>query len=97
MAARGQDTVGGSIPSNQVYDMPHIRDMTILRMSLLTEADLGMQVLDSVIMTRWKVLPRDQCMGISYLFMCRPPTLQGLTCLRYTQLCCQLYHPDIEF
>jgi len=25
---------------------------------------LGLQVLDSVIMTRWKVLPRDQCQGI---------------------------------
>jgi len=24
---------------------------------------LGLQVLDSVIMTRWKVLPRDQCQG----------------------------------
>ncbi|KAL1623050.1 Karyopherin transporter [Diplodia seriata] len=26
--------------------------------------DLGLQVLDNVIMTRWKVLPRDQCQGI---------------------------------
>lgn len=25
--------------------------------------DLGLQVLDEVIMTRWKVLPRDQCQG----------------------------------
>ncbi|CCF40294.1 exportin KapK [Colletotrichum higginsianum] len=25
---------------------------------------LGLQVLDNVIMTRWKVLPRDQCQGI---------------------------------
>ncbi|KAB8606234.1 hypothetical protein FH972_025864 [Carpinus fangiana] len=25
---------------------------------------LGLQVLDSVIMTRWKILPRDQCQGI---------------------------------
>jgi exportin-1 len=24
---------------------------------------LGLQVLDNVIMTRWKVLPRDQCQG----------------------------------
>lgn len=24
---------------------------------------LGLQVLDNVIMTRWKVLPRDQCLG----------------------------------
>ena len=26
-------------------------------------ADLGLQVLDNVIMTRWKVLPREQCQG----------------------------------
>lgn len=25
---------------------------------------LGLQVLDNVIMTRWKVLPRDQCQGM---------------------------------
>ena len=30
---------------------------------LTTATDLGLQVLDSVIMTRWKVLPRDQCQG----------------------------------
>ncbi|MCJ1361678.1 Karyopherin transporter [Acarospora aff. strigata] len=28
------------------------------------EPDLGLQVLDNVIMTRWKVLPREQCQGI---------------------------------
>jgi len=27
---------------------------------------LGLQVLDNVIMTRWKVLPRDQCQGMSF-------------------------------
>lgn len=26
-------------------------------------SDLGLQVLDNVIMTRWKVLPREQCQG----------------------------------
>lgn len=26
--------------------------------------DLGLQVLDNVIMTRWKVLPREQCQGM---------------------------------
>ncbi|KAH6620976.1 CRM1 C terminal-domain-containing protein [Chaetomium sp. MPI-SDFR-AT-0129] len=36
---------------------------------------LGLQVLDSVIMTRWKVLPRDQCQGIrnfvvQYILQC---------------------------
>lgn len=25
--------------------------------------DLGLQVLDNVVMTRWKVLPREQCQG----------------------------------
>lgn len=25
--------------------------------------DLALQVLDDVIMTRWKVLPREQCLG----------------------------------
>lgn len=29
----------------------------------LIVVDLGLQVLDEVIMTRWKVLPRDQCQG----------------------------------
>jgi len=26
--------------------------------------DLGLQVLDNVIMTRWKVLPKEQCQGM---------------------------------
>lgn len=32
---------------------------------VLTNADLGLQVLDNVIMTRWKVLPKEQCQGKS--------------------------------
>jgi hypothetical protein len=30
---------------------------------MLTLLDLALQVLDDVIMTRWKVLPREQCLG----------------------------------
>lgn len=29
----------------------------------LTLLDIGLQVLDNVIMTKWKVLPREQCQG----------------------------------
>lgn len=32
----------------------------------LTSVDIALQVLDNVIMTRWKVLPRDQCQGKNY-------------------------------
>lgn len=32
----------------------------------LIESDLALQVLDDVIMTRWKVLPREQCLGDSF-------------------------------
>ena len=34
---------------------------------MLTIVDLALQVLDDVIMTRWKVLPREQCLGNLYL------------------------------
>jgi hypothetical protein len=36
-------------------------------MSKLIAIDLGLQVLDSVIMTRWKVLPREQCQGTAVI------------------------------
>ena len=46
-----------------------------------SSTDLGLQVLDQVINTRWKVLPRDQCQGtasivkniVTYLIMIRNP------------------------
>lgn len=38
--------------------------------------DLALQVLDDVIMTRWKVLPREQCLGTSAL---APVGVRGLT------------------
>ena len=31
---------------------------------------LALQVLDNVIMTRWKVIPRDQCQGLWNLHLC---------------------------
>ena len=34
---------------------------------LLIFTDIALQVLDNVIMTRWKVLPRDQCQGKNYI------------------------------
>lgn len=34
---------------------------------LLIFTDIALQVLDNVIMTRWKVLPRDQCQGKNYM------------------------------
>ncbi|KAF2745634.1 hypothetical protein M011DRAFT_469294 [Sporormia fimetaria CBS 119925] len=52
---------------NQFKESP---DAWLLVDKILQEAQyphtkyLGLQVLDNVIMTRWKVLPRDQCQGI---------------------------------
>lgn len=40
--------------------------LRVLSMALLTEPDIALQVLDNVIMTRWKVLPREQCQGKNY-------------------------------
>lgn len=40
--------------------------------------DLGLQVLDHVIMTRWKVLPRDQCQGLSLCRVCLHSSLTRL-------------------
>ena len=43
---------------------PNVSPQILARkQQLLTVLDLGLQVLDSVIMTRWKVLPREQCQG----------------------------------
>lgn len=36
-----------------------------MRMHMLTALDLGLQVLDNVIQTRWKVLPKEQRQGLS--------------------------------
>lgn len=41
--------------------------------TVLINVDLALQVLDDVIMTRWKVLPKEQCLG--------NPTREDLMCL----------------
>jgi hypothetical protein len=68
---RRQHSPGGYIPPDQMW--VDIRYPIILRrpyrrekflMDMLTKIlDIALQVLDDVIMTRWKVLPRDQCQG----------------------------------
>ena len=37
------------------------------RLETDNKADLGLQVLDNVIVTIWKVLPREQCQGSPFL------------------------------
>src|SRR5215469_13868240 len=57
---------------------------------------LGLQILDNVIMTRWKVLPRDQCQGVSS-FNRRNFSVDSIADIcRHSQLCCQLHHPVLE-
>ena len=54
---------------------------------------LGLQILDNVIMTRWKVLPRDQCQGMcSYSFLLD----SDADICRHSKLCRQLHHPVLE-
>jgi hypothetical protein len=44
--------------------LPNPRDDTMERCKGVDRIPvLGLQVLDNVIMTRWKVLPREQCQG----------------------------------
>ena len=61
LAASRQDPFRVNLSPNQVYG----EVQTTLDRAKLTNrpADLGLQVLDNVIMTRWKVLPREQCLG----------------------------------
>lgn len=60
----------------------------------LTIVDLALQVLDDVIMTRWKVLPRDQCLGelrsqdMSLIHQFNRP--------RYSKFCCQLHYRKFQ-
>lgn len=44
--------------------------------------DLGLQVLDNVIMTRWKVLPKEQCQGENFRFFSTPQYTDLLTGIR---------------
>jgi len=64
---RGDQQRAAQASLNQFKENP---DAWLMVDKILQEAQypqtkfLGLQVLDSVIMTRWKVLPRDQCHGI---------------------------------
>jgi exportin-1 len=64
---RGEQQKQAQAALNQFKDNP---DAWLMVDKILQEAQypqtkyLGLQVLDAVIMTRWKVLPRDQCHGI---------------------------------
>jgi exportin-1 len=42
-------------------------------------ADLGLQVLDNVIMTRWKVLPKEQCQGMYGTVVVVVVVLEGIS------------------
>ncbi|KAI1652177.1 CRM1 C terminal-domain-containing protein [Daldinia loculata] len=64
---RGEQQKAAQTALNQFKEDP---DAWLLVDKLLAESRhpqtkyLGLQILDSVIMTRWKVLPREQCLGI---------------------------------
>ncbi|KAI1167318.1 CRM1 C terminal-domain-containing protein [Nemania serpens] len=64
---RGDQQKAAQTALNQFKEDP---DAWLLVDQILSESKhpqtkyLGLQILDSVIMTRWKVLPRDQCLGI---------------------------------
>jgi hypothetical protein len=60
------------IPSDEVYVQPWLRSRRGKTQDAEFWLDLGLQVLDSVIMTRWKVLPRDQCQGKQLLLLASP-------------------------
>ena len=64
---RGEQQKAAQASLNQFKENP---DAWLLVDKLLQDAQypqtkfLGLQILDNVIMTRWKVLPREQCLGI---------------------------------
>ncbi|KAK5746360.1 Karyopherin transporter [Elasticomyces elasticus] len=64
---RGEQQKSAQATLNQFKENP---DAWLMVDKILSDAQypqtkyLGLQVLDAVIMTRWKVLPRDQCQGI---------------------------------
>jgi exportin-1 len=75
---RGEQQKSAQTALNQFKEDP---DSWLLVDQILSESKypqtkfLGLQILDSVIMTRWKVLPRDQCQGIrnfivNYIIQC---------------------------
>lgn len=75
MAHGGRHPFPGQLPPNEVYvpaisAEPHSSRAGHLANERL---DLALQVLDNVIMTRWKVLPREQCQGEHLLPSLKPP------------------------
>ncbi|KAK4241098.1 CRM1 C terminal-domain-containing protein [Achaetomium macrosporum] len=75
---RGEQQKAAQAALNQFKEDP---DAWIMVDEILSQASyeqtkfLGLQVLDNVIMTRWKVLPREQCQGIrnfvvQYILQC---------------------------
>jgi hypothetical protein len=61
-----------------------------------TCTDLGLQVLDNVIMTRWKVLPREQCQGTHHRVLHFTQCPSSSPPFRYSELRRQLHHSELE-
>lgn len=63
---------------------------------VLTFTDLALQVLDDVIMTRWRVLPREQCLG-NIIFS---PEISNFALIglfsRHSELHCQFHHRELK-
>lgn len=64
---RGEQQKAAQLALNQFKEDPDawlIVDQILQKATYPQTKFLGLQVLDHVIMTRWRVLPRDQCLGI---------------------------------
>lgn len=61
MAYGGRHPVQGELPTDEVY--VHESKTKHAELGLTSRKDLALQVLDNVISTRWRVLPREQCQG----------------------------------
>jgi len=64
MAYGRRYSIEGDVSADKMYFKPSIYDISSGAEVADKYIDLGLQVLDNVIMTRWKVLPRDQCQGM---------------------------------
>ena len=77
---------------------PSVRDCllaTSWEEALIIFTDIGLQILDNVILTRWKVLPRDQCQG--RLGETCGFGRQLIYCTRHSQFRRQLHHTMFEY
>lgn len=61
MAHGGRHPVQGGLSTDEVY--VHESKTKHAEWGLTGRKDLALQVLDNVISTRWRVLPREQCQG----------------------------------